>query len=43
MAIPITLVLLFVFQSADAWGSEVFSLSNIHFVSVTLAGGAKDG
>ena len=43
MAIPITLVLLLVVQSAYAWGSEVFSLSNIYSVSVTLAEGAKDG
>ena len=43
MAILITLMLLFVVQSAYAWGSEVFNLSNIYSVSVTLAEGAKDG
>jgi len=43
MAIPITLMLLFVVQSAYAWGSEVFNLSNIYSVSVTLAEGTKDG
>ena len=43
MAILITLMLLFVVQSAYAWGSEVFNLSNIYSVSGTLAEGTKDG
>ena len=43
IAITITLVLLLVVQSAYAWGSEVFNLSNIYSASVTLAEGTKDG
>ena len=43
MAILITAMLLLVVQSAYAQGSEVFNLSNIYSVSVSLAEGAKDG
>ena len=43
MVIPMTLVLLLIVQSAQVWGSEVFSISNIYSVSVTLAEGTEDG